>query len=191
MKLILASKSEGRKKLLEEAGYTFKAVESGFDESEVETEDFEKHEDYAKHLALSKAMLVAFEKDEGIIIGADTMVVFDGALFGKPKTPEEAIKVLTLLSGKWHEIITGIAVINTETQEKAVDVVKSRVKFKKLSKKQIEDYVATGEPLKKAGGYDISNGAKNFVEKIEGSETNICGLPMERLSEILKRMASS
>jgi septum formation protein len=117
--------------------------------------------------------------------------MFNGTIFEKPKDMEDAVRMITMLSGQWHEVVTGVAVIDTETEEKVVDSVISKVKFRELTKEEIQSYVNTGEPLIKAGAYNANGGAKDFIEEIQGSKTSVYGLPMERVSEILKSMTSS
>jgi septum formation protein len=118
------------------------------------------------------------------VLGADTVVVREGEVLEKPKDAEDARRMLYALSGRSHEVITGFAVITPN--EKRVDVVKTRVVFRTLSAEEIEAYVRGGEPMDKAGGYGIQAGAAHFVTRIEGSYTNVVGLPMAEVVETFR-----
>jgi septum formation protein len=124
-------------------------------------------------------------RPEDIVLGADTMVVLEQIILGKPGTPAEAWEMLQLLSGKQHSVLTGVAIIRL-TGERELAVVETVVNFRKLSEDQIKAYIATGEPMDKAGAYAIQGGAQVFVESYSGSLTNVIGLPMEYVSEKLK-----
>lgn len=189
MKLILASTSPRRKELLTKHKYEFEVINPKYEEEEIDLSSSSSPEEFAKYQAVSKAMIVSFEK-QGIIVGCDTIVVFEGTVLGKPEDLDDARRILTMLSGNWHDVITGIAMINTETEEKIIDAVKTRVKFKKLSDSEINEYVNTGEPMDKAGSYGIQGEAKKFVEKYEGSYSNVVGLPMEKFEEMLKTLTT-
>ncbi len=183
MKIILASTSPRRFRLLKNLGLKISVVKSRVKESKFDVSNPEK---LAKNLALAKAQEVARKAREGIVIGADTVVVLGGKVLGKPKDEREAEGMLRKLSGRTHEVMTGLAVIDASTGRKTIDCVRTKVKFRRLPEEEISNYVATGEPLDKAGAYGIQGRAGVFVEKIEGCYYNVVGLPLARLAEILK-----
>jgi len=183
MKIILASTSPRRLELLRGLGLKVKVVGSRVKESKFNIENPEK---LVKTLALTKAQEVARRTKEGLIIGADTIVVLKGKILGKPKGEGEAVAMLRKLSGKTHEVLTGLAVIDASTGKTKVDFVRTKVKFRKLSGGEISNYVATDKPFDKAGAYAIQEKAGLFVEKVDGCYFNVVGLPLARLAEILK-----
>lgn len=183
MKLILASGSERRNELLSWLGIAFDVMVSGFDEASIYEIDPEK---LVKRLAFEKAKVVAVELGEGLVIGADTIVFLDGEIIGKPKDKKDAQRILRKLSGKTHWVYTGVCVINADSDKSECGVEKTAVSFRNLSDKEIKDYVATGEPLDEGGGYAIQMGAKDFVEKVDGSYTNVVGLPLGLLVDLLR-----
>ena len=182
MNLILASESPGRKKVLENAGFVFKVEPSDFIEDM--TLPMKPHE-LVMYLSVGKARVVAARHHDAIIIGADSVAVFEDQVLGKPHTPENNHKMLSMLSGKVHSIITGLTVINTKTQKEITQFSETKVWFRDLSNEEIKKYVDTGEALKKAGGYAYQLEGKKFVKSIEGSDTTIIGMPLELLQEIL------
>ena len=182
-KIILASASEQRRLLLENIGLKFKVEKSDY------KEDMSlklKAHDLAKFLSREKAKTVAKKYKNAIIIGADTFVIFKGKLLGKPHTPKRAIKMLKQLSGKWHSIITGITVIDTEKKKEISKSAETKVYVKKLNLNEINNYVKTKEPLERAGAYGIMNLGSFVIEKIRGNYTTVAGLPMILLAGILK-----
>lgn len=182
--LVLASASPRRKQLLENLGLTFKVIPSVIDEPA--NTDYSP-EEYTKVLAFNKANDVAGKLNfPSVIIGADTIVVINGHILGKPTSYEDAFKMLELLSGRSHNVITGIAVIDNVTQQTILYSVTSEVYFKNLSDDEISDYIKTGEPMDKAGAYAIQGLGSNFIANINGSYNNIVGLPTSRLLQILK-----
>ncbi len=142
--------------------------------------------DLVMHLSHGKAADVAARHKSGLILGADSIVVYEDQRLGKPRTSERAVEMLKMLSGKQHQVVTGFTLIDLDNNKTLSKAVATEVFFKALSDQEIEEYVATGEPLEKAGAYAIQQNARKFVEKIEGSETNIAGLPIEVLLETLK-----
>lgn len=184
MKLILASGSERRDYLLSWLNIPFDVVVSDFDEESIYEVDPEK---LVKRLAYEKARMVVFELGDGFVIGADTVVYCDGKVIGKPKDEKDAFQILKKLSGNKHLVYTGVCVFNAATGivEKAVE--KTMVEFRNLSDKEIKDYVATGEPMDKGGAYAIQMGAAGFVKKVEGSYTNVVGLPLVLLAKLLEK----
>lgn len=183
MKIVLASTSPRRFRLLKNLGLKINVIRSRVRESKFSADNPVK---LAKTLALAKAQDVARSIGEGLVVGADTIVVLRGKILGKPRDEREAKTMLKELSGRTHEVITGIAVVEASTGRKTVDCVRTKVKFRRLMEREISSYVASGEPLDKAGAYGIQGRAGVFVEKIEGCYYNVVGLPLARLAEILK-----
>lgn len=182
-KLILASTSPGRKEALEKAGFEFEISPSDFEE--VMDENLSP-EELVIQLSQGKARDVASRVKEGIVIGADTVGVFEGKILGKPHTEENNIKMLQELNGREHSIITGVTLIDTETGREISKAVETKIWFRSLSEEEIGEYVKTGEALKKAGGYAYQGLGRKLVDHVEGSETNIIGMPIEDLKEMLK-----
>lgn len=142
----------------------------------------------AKFLALGKAQDVAKYYADAIIIGADTFVFSGGKFIGKPKDTTDAKRILTDFSGKTHEIVTGLAIIDTKNNTVITDYDEARVTFRKLSAEEIDDYVATGEPLDKAGAYGLMHRGAVLIEKIEGDFYSVVGLPLNKLHLALKKL---
>jgi len=185
--LVLASSSPRRREILENLGFEFEVIPADIDEDFLEGEDFVSH---AERLALSKAIKVSKIRPEGKIIGADTVVVCDGRVLGKPADKAEAEEMLSLLSGKKHQVITALALVAPGGGR----IVKSEVTdvfFYELSREEIRRYVATGEPMDKAGAYAIQGYASAFVRRIEGCFFNVVGLPVWLLFSMLKEMGES
>lgn len=180
MKLILASKSPRRKEILSMMGADFEVRVSDADERyDVTTPVY----DVPKMLAERKAFATKIGNGE-IIIACDTVVLCERQILGKPKTRENAIKMLELLSGKAHYVISGICVRSVD--KTVCESVETKVFMRNFTKEEAERYVDKFSPLDKAGAYGIQDGAGAFVEKIEGDFYNVVGLPLCRLSEILK-----
>ncbi|MBZ5582646.1 MAG: Maf family protein [Acidobacteriia bacterium] len=170
--LVLASQSARRADILKQAGipFTVRAVE--VDETPLR---HEKPEDYVQRLAAAKALAVAAGPDD-VMLGADTTVVLDGDMMGKPADAEDARRMLTALSGRRHEVITGICL--RFPTELVRDWSATAVWFAPMSEREIEEYAASGEPMDKAGAYAIQGLASKFIEKIEGCYFNVVGLPV-------------
>lgn len=181
-KIILASVSPWRKKVLTEAGIPFTVEESGYEE---DMSLALPPRVLARHLALGKANTAAARHADAVVIGADTFVVYRGALLGKPHTPKRAGEMLEMLSGKTHTILTGFAVVDSKTGKHISKTVGTRVKFRKLSPEEIAAYVKTGEPLKAAGAYVIQGEGARLVEKTTGDRNNVAGLPLSAVLETL------
>ncbi len=181
--LVLASKSPRRQQILRDAGIEF-AVRSA-DVPEVR-EPHESPADYVRRLAEQKAFAVPMHPGE-IVLGADTVVVVDSVVLEKPRDNTDAMRMLGLLSGREHEVITGIC-LRTETG-KIVDVAVTRVRFVAISPEEMQAYVASGEPMDKAGGYAIQGLAAKFVDRIEGCYFNVMGLPVSLVYRRLKEIA--
>jgi septum formation protein len=183
-KLVLASTSLTRKKLLTDAGLSFEIASSNYEEDMSLPLSPKK---LAMHLSKGKVESIVNNHKQAIIIGADTFVVYQDKIFGKPHTPEKAKEMLKILNGKQHSVITGFTIIDTGDNKIISKAVETKVFFKDLSEKEIDDYVATGEPLDKAGAYAILEFGAKLVKKIEGSESNIAGLPMEEVMKVFKK----
>ncbi len=183
MKIILASNSPRRKDILTKFGYEFTVIKSDFEECNEDDLPI----NIAKNNAFGKAKDVFEKLDDknAIVIGADTIVVLDGKIIGKPKDRKDAISTLHNLSDKTHEVITGYSII---TATKTVcDYDRSLVAFEKFSEELIEEYVKTGKPMDKAGSYGLQDG---FVKEkeIKGSRYNVIGLPIEKIKPIIDDM---
>ena len=175
-KIILASASPRRRELLETAGVEFEICVSDADESIPEGT---LPVDAAKMTATKKALAVAVSHKDDIVIGADTIVVANGKILGKPKDTADAEAMLTALSGIEHEVITGVCIVN-DGKTNAFEQI-SKVKFYELTEEEIKSYVATGEPMDKAGSYGIQGKGCVLVEKIDGDYFNIVGLPVAKV----------
>ncbi|MCC6792960.1 MAG: septum formation inhibitor Maf [Thermomicrobiales bacterium] len=182
MGLILASASPRRFDLLSTLGLPFTVVTSGVDE---EVEDDSRPGEMVVHLAERKAQSVAGSLIGALVIGADTTVAIDGLVLNKPLDADDARRMLRLLRGRDHEVWTGVVVLDAATGRQEQRAVRSLVRMRAYSDDEIEAYVATGEPLDKAGAYAIQGGAGVFVERIEGCYANVVGLPLCALSELL------
>lgn len=183
MNIILASASPRRKEILENINVKFDIVKSDIDEVILEDE---LPPQVVMRLAFEKSMDVAKSNQESLVIGADTIVVFNNTILGKPKDKEDARNTIKLLSGNTHEVITGISLINLSANKKIIDYVVSKVKFKDLSEDDINDYINTGESLDKAGAYGIQGYGSLLIEEIQGDYFNIVGLPISKLSDLVK-----
>lgn len=186
MKLILASSSPMRNELLKKLGYPFKVVPSKIDEKLFCIKD---PTELAKKLALEKARDVAIKVDDGIVIGADTIGVVDGEVLGKPRDEQDARRMLKKLGGQTHKVITGLALIDAKTHREKVVKVETDVTFRKLTDNEIDEYIETGEPLKKAAAYGIMEGAASFASRIDGCFYNVVGLPLAMLAQLLKEFS--
>jgi septum formation protein len=177
-KLILASASPRRHVLLKQIGLTFEVRESGVREDNDVPHDPEQH---TLVLSRRKARAVASHIDEGIVIGADTIVVFNGQILNKPKDGRIAARMLQTLSGQWHEVYTGFTLVDRPSDSSVSAVERTRVKFRLLAIDEIEAYIQSGSPMDKAGAYGIQDdyGAV-FVERIEGCFYNVVGFPLTR-----------
>ena len=183
MNIILASGSPRRKEILENTNLKFSVITSDIDERIFENEEPIQ---LVLRLAFEKCMSVAQNNPSDLVIGADTIVVLDNEILGKPKNEEEAFDMLSKLSNREHQVITGMSIVNLEKEKKIVDYAISNVKFKKLTDQDIKDYINTKECLDKAGSYGIQGYGALLVEEIKGDYFNIVGLPISKLSDILK-----
>lgn len=183
MDIILASKSPRRREILENTKVRFSVKESQVDEI---IKANESPKETVMRLAYEKALDVANNNEESLVIGADTIVVINNQILGKPKNEEEAYDMIKLLSGKTHYVITGFALINLSLNKKVIDCEVSQVTFKELSEECIKDYLNTKESLDKAGAYGIQGYGGLLVNNIQGDYFNIVGLPISKISDCLK-----
>jgi septum formation protein len=182
-KLILASASQRRAEILHNAGYAFAVMHSAIDETPIPGEPAET---MAQRLADAKAELVAARSvGPAIVIAADTAVVIGTQILGKPRTTEDARQMLQSLSGKTHSVVTGVSLIRLPDVERRSFVEATQVQFSVLTSEEIEEYLATGEPFDKAGGYAIQGRGGRFIPRIEGCYFNVVGLPLARLAREL------
>ncbi len=180
-KLILASASPRRAEILTAVGWEFEKQVTDIDESILRGETAE---DYVQRLAAEKARVIAEKNADAIVLGADTTVVIDEKIIGKPKDLDEAGEMIKILSGNWHEVLTGVAIVrNSET---LVDFQRTSVKFAQMNEDEIEFLVQKGKPLDKAGAYAVQEQAALFIEKIEGDYWNVVGLPVNLVYSLVK-----
>ncbi len=183
MELILASQSPRRRELLGLFRLPFVIRVADIDETMDETAS--AYDEVAR-VSREKALAVSRGEDD-VVIAADTIVVCQGKVLGKPHNPEEAVQMLTLLSGRDHQVMTGMTVLRGEKAISCTEV--TDIHFRELSEKEIRAYVATGEPMDKAGAYGIQGGAALFAEKMVGDYYNVMGLPVCKLHRLLTELA--
>jgi septum formation protein len=182
-RLILASASPRRSELLRNAGISFEVDPAHIRE---EPEPGEKPLDYARRLARDKAVAVLARYRDALVLGADTVVVVDEHLLEKPANAEDAARMLRLLSGRAHQVITGVCLAGPGFERVEAEV--TQVVFGEMSDQEIAAYVACGEPMDKAGAYGIQGLASRWVERIEGCYFNVVGLPVSRVYRLLRQM---
>jgi len=185
LSIILASASLRRKQLLSDAGYEFKVVAADINESSLLAECLEPCE-YAKKLALAKAKTVAAKYPDSLVIGADTIVDFNGQIIGKPTNAEDAERITRKLFSKPHKVITAVALVRLSDNTEIVESDITDVYPKKMTNEQLNEHIKSESWRDKAGAYAIQENGDEFVEKIEGSVTNVMGLPMELLHQLLQ-----
>lgn len=178
--LILASRSPRRSELLKAAGISFEVLAADVDET---PHPYEAPDAYVERLAIEKARAVSALRPGDRVLGADTTVTIDGEILGKPVDEADALRMLRLLSGRPHDVHTGIALVSARGIRSAVDT--TRVWFASMTDEDISWYVATGEPVDRAGAYAIQGFASRFIPRIEGSYSNVVGLPVALVSSIL------
>lgn len=181
--IVLASASPRRSELMALAGIHCSIVPADICEEVLPNEQPAEH---VMRLSREKAQAVAQRTNGRFFIGADTVVVLEGRIMGKPADEAQAFEMLTALSGHTHQVITGIAVFDRETGACRTGSVSTDVLFKTLTGEEVRDYIATGCPMDKAGAYAIQGGAVHFIRSINGSYTNVIGLPMTELYEMLQ-----
>ncbi|TET55683.1 MAG: septum formation protein Maf [Promethearchaeota archaeon] len=188
-KIILASKSIDRSELLKKAGIPFEKLVTNIDEEKYKAK-YSHGNDLVKELAKVKALfaknkLIKSELD-ALIVAADSLVILEGEIIGKAQTEEEAFKIIKKLTGRTHELITGIAITETNNPKIIIDSDTTFVQFLKLSDEEIIQYIKTDEWKGRAGAYSINDKASLFIKKINGSSSNVIGLPMHKLYKILR-----
>ena len=179
--IVLASASPRRAELLRQIGLEFRVLPSQINEPDIKNHPIEA----VKHIAYQKAEVVADQLESGLVIGADTTVVANQAIIGKPASYQEAVDSLKKLSGCRHQVMTGVALIDVSQKTEMVWTETTSVFFRQLHNEEIEAYVANGEANDKAGAYGIQGEAATFVNRIEGCYFNVVGLPLASLTENL------
>jgi septum formation protein len=187
MSIILASASPRRRQLLAEAGYKFTSIAPDINESAFFTERI-KPDEYAKRLALAKAKNVAEKYPHCLVIGADTVVDFKGQIIGKAASAKQAEQITKMLFSAPHKVVTAVAIVRIEDGIEIVESDTTIVYPKKLTDEQIAQHIESKSWQDKAGAYAIKESGDEFIEKIEGSLTNVMGLPMELLKQLLGRI---
>ncbi len=183
--IILASASPRRKALLERLVRDFKVMPSRIDEA---MDCANSPEDVAVTNAHLKALDISKDNPDSLVIGADTVVVLNGKMLGKPKDDAESVRMLESLSGNTHEVITGIALVSVNLSIRITGHESTRVRFRNLTEKQINDYVTQGNCLDKAGAYGIQDVGDTFVREVDGNIDNVMGLPMKLLENLLREV---
>ena len=185
--MILASKSPRRYELLKQAGLDFEVIPSRIEEDFIAEESPEQH---VIRLAEAKALEVGNRYPDRWVIAADTIVYIDGSIFGKPENREKALEMLRRFSGREHWVMTGFSVHHLEKEMGDREAVKTAVKVKPLTPVEVDWYVQTGEPFDKAGGYAIQGAGSFMIESIRGSYTNVVGIPLCELIQMLIRLGA-
>lgn len=189
--IILASASPRRRELLGLLGVEFE-VHPGRDEEPLPARH-SRPEELAARLARSKALSVADSHPQSLVLGADTIVVLGEELLGKPEDADDATAMLTRLSGQAHRVVTGVALVDTRVEPPSIqlDAASTEVRFRRLHPEEISAYVATGEPMDKAGAYAIQGRGAVLIEGISGDYTNVVGLPVPLVADLLRRAGIS
>lgn len=185
MKIILGSQSPRRKELLELLGYEFTVISPNVDE----VVEYSNYVEMVEKIAIKKANFINLNHKEELIICADTIVVCNDQCFGKPKTKEEAYKMIQRISGKAHSVYTAVACIYKDSLYSFVEETKCYVT--QMSDEEINEYISTKEPYDKAGGYGIQGIFAKYIEKIDGDYYNVMGLPICRLNKLIKEIKNS
>jgi septum formation protein len=181
--LVLASASPRRSEILRAVGWPFETAPADIDETQL---DGEAPDDFVRRLARRKAEAIASTRLFGLVLGADTTVLVDGQILGKPRDEDDARRMLRLLSGRTHEVLTGVALIRAESGRAAVGVERTRVRFAEMNEAEIAWHVETGDVLDKAGAYAVQGRAALFIEGIEGDYWNVVGLPVRLVYELAR-----
>lgn len=185
--LVLASASPRRQEILRNAGIPFEVQVANVDET---VRHGESPRECVQRLAREKARVVAAQRSRDFVLGADTIVVVDGEILGKPRNGEDAVHMLGLLRGREHEVITGVCLIAPDGTEEVRSEV-TRVKVGEISEDEIREYVRSGEPMDKAGAYAIQGIASRWIPRIEGDYFNVVGLPMALVWRMLKERGAA
>jgi septum formation protein len=180
--LILASSSPRRQELLRQAGIPFQVHAADINEDQIAGED---PREYAMRLAREKAQAVAAHYSQSYILGADTIVVVHGEVLGKPKDHADAKRMLRMLSARVHEVITAVSLVAPDARAET-RACTTKVYFRELTEDEIQQYVASGEPMDKAGAYAIQGGASRWTDRIEGEWSNVVGLPLSLVTDLLR-----
>ncbi len=183
--LILASSSPRRSEILTAVGWPFEKHPAGVDETRLAGEG---PEDFVSRLARAKAEAVAQSRLFGLVLGADTTVLVNGEILEKPLDADDARRMLRSLSGRWHEVLTGVALVRAETGQTVTGLERTRVRFAETSDEEIDWHVQTGDVLDKAGAYAIQGRAALFIEAIDGDYWNVVGLPVRLVYELARRL---
>jgi septum formation protein len=181
--LILASASPRRRELLRSVGVPFDVIPSDVPEDPLSGEQCDA---FARRVARDKAVEVARRRPGAFVLGADTVVVVDGDLLGKPRDRADAHRMLTLLSGRAHRVLTAVALVDPAGEIDEI-LVETEVEMRPLSREEIEAYVDSSEPYDKAGAYAAQGGAARFVRDVRGSYSNVIGLPLDEVEALLRR----
>ena len=182
---ILASASPRRQDLIRSVGLKFKIIPAHVNEEYLADESPREH---VKRLSLSKAMAIAPKNPDAWVLGADTIVVIDGLILGKPKNKKQAREMLEMLSGREHKVFTGFTLACVVAKVCKTKIIESAVQFKKISPAEMEWYVSCDEPYDKAGGYAVQGKGAYFIKSIRGSYTNVIGLPLCEVLEELQNL---
>jgi septum formation protein len=182
---ILASASPRRKELLRSMGLKLKIIPAHVDETHINGESPQTH---VRRLSIDKATVIADQHPKALVLGADTIVVIDGLILGKPKNKSQARAMLERLSNRQHTVFTGFTIVSAGFGISKTKVVRSAVRFKKISPEEMDWYVNCDEPYDKAGGYAVQGKGAYFIKAIRGSYTNVIGLPLCEVLEELKRI---
>lgn len=186
-KIILASQSPRRRELLTQIGLEFEVIPSTVEEVITSTDPVEAVQELAQQKARDVAEKIQDRQKEQpyLVIGADTIVVYDGKMLGKPADRTDAVRMLTMLQGKVHSVYTGVALLTGEKE--IIFAEETKVYMCPMSREEIEWYVSTGEPMDKAGAYGIQGMCARFIEKIQGDYNNVVGLPVGRIYQEMKK----
>jgi len=187
-RIILASASPRRAQLLRQIGVDFELAPGQIQER---PHPDEAPPDYITRIARAKVIAIARKRDSGLVIGADTVVVLDGRMLCKPEDENAARNMLRQLSGRWHAVMTGVALYDAATRQEVADFDKTLVKFAQLNDREIEWYLKTGEPMDKAGAYGIQGFGGVLVEEIAGNYYNVVGLPLPLVYRLARGLGYS
>ena len=183
--IVLASTSPRRAEILRTVGWPFEAFAVDVDESRAKDEPAPS---YVERLAREKAAAAAVHRPSRLVLGADTVVVVDDEILGKPHDEEDARRMLRRLSGRWHEVLTGLALVNGQSSQSVVAREITQVRFAAMSEAEINWYVSTGEPMDKAGAYAIQGRGARLIEEIKGDYYNVVGLPVRLLYKLVQKL---